>query len=68
MKENVGTIDMVIRILVGVVLLAFAVTDPAGNWWGWIGLIPLITGVFKRCPAYSLTGMSTCSSGDGHKG
>ena len=68
MKENVGTIDMVIRILVGIVLLAFAVADPSGNWWGWIGLIPLITGVFKRCPAYSLTGVSTCPTQGDNKG
>jgi len=62
MKENVGTVDMIIRIVVGVVLLGFAVVDPAGNWWGWIGLIPLITGVFRRCPGYALLGTSTCGS------
>jgi len=60
MKENVGTVDMLIRIVVGVVLLGFAVVEPAGNWWGWIGLLPLITGVFRRCPGYALLGTSTC--------
>ncbi|HKL76762.1 MAG TPA: DUF2892 domain-containing protein [Gammaproteobacteria bacterium] len=60
MKENVGTADMIIRIVAGVVLLGFAVVEPAANWWGWIGLLPLITGVFRRCPAYSLLGTNTC--------
>ncbi|KPV40168.1 hypothetical protein AN478_08520 [Thiohalorhabdus denitrificans] len=62
MKENVGTIDMVLRIVVGAVLLAFAVTEPVANWWGWIGLIPLATGAFRRCPAYALLGTDTCGT------
>jgi hypothetical protein len=64
MKQNVGTVDMGIRIVVGIILLAFAVMAPAGNWWGWIGLIPLITGVARYCPAYHLLGTSTCGDRD----
>ncbi|MFA9462332.1 YgaP family membrane protein [Thiohalorhabdus sp. Cl-TMA] len=66
MKENVGIADMVLRIVIGAALLAFAAADPAGNWWGWIGLVPLVTGVFRRCPAYALLGTSTCG-GQGRK-
>ena len=62
MKENVGTADMVIRLVVGVILLGFAVAEPAANWWGWIGLIPLATGVFRRCPAYYLLNTDTCGT------
>ena len=60
MKQNVGTADMVARIVVGIILLAFAVMDPAGNWWGWIGLIPLATGLARWCPIYKLLNTDTC--------
>jgi fatty acid desaturase len=60
MQQNVGTADMVARIVVGVILLAFAVVAPAANWWGWIGLIPLATGVARWCPVYKLLHTDTC--------
>ena len=62
--SNVGSIDRVARIVVGILLLAFAV--PLGfpqtgwNWVGWIGFVPLATGVFGYCPAYALFGLSSC--------
>ena len=65
MNANVGTIDRAVRIVIGVLLLAFAI--PIGfpstewNWIGWIGLVPLLTGIFGYCPAYRLIGLSTCS-------
>lgn len=59
MKFNVGGIDRILRILVGVVLIALAATGTVG-WWGYLGVIPLLTGVFRFCPAYPLLGMSTC--------
>jgi hypothetical protein len=61
MKANVGGLDRVIRIVAGLVLIALAIFNvaPIGAW-GWIGIIPLATGVFRFCPAYSLFGMSTC--------
>lgn len=59
MKRNIGTIDRVLRILVGVVLIALAVTGTIG-WWGWIGVVPLITGLVRTCPAYSVLGMNSC--------
>ncbi|MNN93822.1 hypothetical protein D3C81_2123460 [compost metagenome] len=59
MKSNVGGIDRVLRILVGIVLIALAVTDTVG-WWGWLGLVPLFTGVVGFCPLYPILGLSTC--------
>ncbi len=59
MKANVGSIDRILRILAGLALIALAATGSIGVW-GWIGVVPLVTGVFKFCPAYALLGMSTC--------
>lgn len=58
MKFNVGGVDRILRILVGILLIALAVTGVVG-WWGWLGVIPLLTGVFRFCPAYPLLGFST---------
>ena len=59
MKTNVGTIDRTLRILAGLVLIALAATGTVG-WWGWLGVVPLLTGIFQTCPAYSLLGVNTC--------
>jgi len=59
MKTNVGTIDRALRILAGIILITLAATQTIGVW-GYIGIVPLLTGIFKFCPAYSLLGMSTC--------
>lgn len=59
MKMNVGNIDRILRILVGLALIALAATNTVGVW-GYIGIVPLLTGVFKFCPAYSLLGINTC--------
>ena len=59
MQANVGGIDKVLRIIVGVVLIAAAATSVIG-WWGWLGVIPLLTGLFNFCPAYALLGIKTC--------
>ena len=60
MNRNVGTIDKGLRIVLGLVLIGLAATGTVG-WWGWIGVVPLVTGLFSRCPAYSLLGLNTCS-------
>ncbi len=61
MKANVGGIDRVLRILVGIGLLALVVLVEGGaRWWGLVGILPLATGLFGFCPAYTLLGMSTC--------
>ena len=59
MKINVGSIDRIVRIIAGLLLIALAATGTIGAW-GWIGLVPLLTGIFKFCPAYAIFGMSTC--------
>lgn len=61
MKANVGGIDRILRIVVGLVLLGLAVTGTVG-WWGWLGLVPLATGALGWCPPYALFGWNTCSS------
>lgn len=58
MKFNVGTNDRLVRIIVGYNLIALAATSTIG-WWGWIGVVPLLTGIFKYCPAYALFHFST---------
>lgn len=59
MQINVGTLDRVLRIVAGLVLIALAATGTVG-WWGWLGVVLLATGVFRFCPAYTLLGMNTC--------
>ena len=56
---NVGGIDRILRIVVGLILIALVFVGPKTNW-GWIGLIPLLTGLFSFCPAYTLLGLNTC--------
>lgn len=59
MKHNVGTIDRILRIVAGIVLILLAATGTVG-WWGWLGVIPLLTGIVRTCPAYTLLGVKTC--------
>ncbi len=59
MKFNVGTIDRVVRVVAGAALAGAAATGYVGVW-GWIGVVPLATGLVKFCPAYALLGLSTC--------
>ena len=61
MKVNEGTIDRVVRIVVGLALLSLVFVGPQ-TAWGWIGLVPLATGLAGWCPAYTLLGVSTCST------
>ena len=57
---NVGGVDKKIRIAVGAVLVVLAVSR-YGVPWTWIGLVPLLTGLFNFCPLYSLLGKNTCN-------
>jgi hypothetical protein len=61
MKSNVGGIDRILRIVVGAVLVVLAVTGQVGAW-GWIGLLPLATGLIGWCPPYGLLGINTCKN------
>lgn len=58
-KVNVGGIDRLLRIVVGIVLLSLAFVGPRTPW-GLIGIVPLVTGLFSTCPLYSLLGIRTC--------
>jgi len=58
-KTNVGGIDRIARILAGLVLLALTLTGTIGLW-GWIGLVPLATGLLSTCPLYGILGFNTC--------
>ena len=58
MKINVGGIDKYIRIGAGLLLILLAVMGKIGSW-GYIGIVPLVTGFLGTCPAYSLLGIST---------
>ncbi len=57
---NVGSTDRIIRIVLGIVLLALAFVGPQTPW-GFLGIIPLVTGFMRMCPLYSLIGINTCS-------
>jgi hypothetical protein len=59
MTVNVGTLDRALRIVAGLILIALAATGTIGAW-GYIGVLPLATGLLRTCPAYSLLGVNTC--------
>lgn len=59
MKPNIGNLDRLLRIVIGLVLMALAATHIVG-WWGWLGVIPLLTGLLRFCPLYPLLGIRTC--------
>ncbi|MBF0096843.1 MAG: DUF2892 domain-containing protein [Magnetococcales bacterium] len=61
MKANVGGIDRILRIVVGVLLLS-QVFVGLNTPWGWVGLVPIITGALRFCPFYPLLGICTCST------
>ncbi|PLW79161.1 YgaP family membrane protein [Cohaesibacter celericrescens] len=59
MTVNVGSLDRVLRIVVGVALLSMMFIGPK-TMWGLIGIIPLATGLMRSCPLYSIFGLNTC--------
>jgi len=63
MKCNVGGIDRVFRIILGLVIITLGIYF--GSFLGLIGVIPLFTGIFKICPAYIPLKFSTCKTSDG---
>ncbi len=60
MTRNVGGIDRILRIAIGLALVVAAATGLVGVW-GWLGLLPLATGAMGWCPPYALFGWNTCS-------
>lgn len=59
MKFNVGGLDRMLRIALGLVLIVLAAMGIIG-WWGWLGVIPLATGLLRFCPLYLPLSMNTC--------
>jgi hypothetical protein len=59
MKQNVGKAERGIRIVVGLILISLVFVGPQSPW-GWIGLVPLATGLMGWCPPYALLGINTC--------
>ena len=61
MTKNIGNIERIVRIVGGLVLIVLAATGTVGVW-GWLGLVPLATGLIGWCPPYSLLGINTCKN------
>ena len=61
MPQNEGMIDRVLRVLLGAVLISLVFLGPM-TAWGWVGVVPLITGLFGYCPVYSILGIRTCAA------
>ncbi|MES2385289.1 MAG: DUF2892 domain-containing protein [Pseudomonadota bacterium] len=59
MKVNEGVIDRSLRVVAGLVLIGLAATGTVGLW-GYIGVVPLLTGAVGMCPIYSLLGINSC--------
>ena len=58
MEINIGSTERLLRIIVGVVIIGLGLYFQ--SWWGVVGLIPLLTGLFRFCPLYKMLGMNTC--------
>lgn len=62
MNANVGGIDRILRIVAGIAILSlFFVLEGNARYWALIGIVPILTGTFRFCPAYLPFGISTCS-------
>jgi hypothetical protein len=59
MKTNEGTLDRALRVTAGLVLIGLAATGTVGLW-GYVGLVPLVTGAMGYCPLYTLLGINSC--------
>ena len=59
MPRNEGTIDRALRVLLGLVLISLVFVGPHTSW-GWVGVVPLLTGLVGFCPLYRLVGINTC--------
>ncbi|MDE3165666.1 MAG: DUF2892 domain-containing protein [Acidobacteriota bacterium] len=59
MTKNEGMADRLIRVVIGAALLSLVFLGPQ-TAWGYVGLVPLLTGAIGYCPAYKLIGLSTC--------
>jgi hypothetical protein len=60
-NANVGNVDRLLRVVVGIALIAMVFVGPQTQW-GWLGLIPLATAALGWCPLYTLLGIQTCAA------
>ncbi len=60
MKKNVGKVDMIIRLIMGVVIASFGIAYQ--SWWGLLAVVPLMTAFINFCPLYSIIGVNTCAT------
>jgi hypothetical protein len=61
--KNEGKVDRVLRVVAGLILISLVFVGPQ-TAWGWIGVVPLVTGAIGSCPVYSLFGINTCGLKD----
>ncbi len=61
MKTNIGNIERGVRVVGGLVLVGLAATGTVG-WWGWLGVVPMATGLIGWCPPYAMLGINTCKT------
>jgi len=60
MKKNVGKIDMIIRVIIGIIIASVGIVYK--SWWGLIAIVPILTALVNFCPLYTLFGCNTCSA------
>jgi hypothetical protein len=69
MVTNVGTLDRIFRVIIGLALLTFALElvypNTGWNWVGWLGIVPVLTALYGYCPMYGLLHINSCESGLG---
>jgi hypothetical protein len=61
MTQNIGGIERIVRVLAGLILVGLTLSGHIGVW-GWLGLVPIATGLIGWCPPYSLLGINTCKT------
>lgn len=61
LQTNVGGVDRIVRIVLGLLLLSLVFFGPK-TLWGWVGIVPLLTGLAGTCPLYTLLGINTCKT------
>ncbi len=59
MKKNIGKTDRILRVIIGILLLIFVLIDPSKYWWGFFGIVPLLTAFIRFCPLYAPFKIST---------
>jgi len=57
--RNEGTVDRIVRVVAGLAILSLVFIGPQTPW-GWLGIVPIVTGALGSCPVYSLFGINTC--------